>query len=147
MNQEEQNKAVARRLVEEAFNLGKLGVLEEIVATNFVNHDPASPDFGRGPQAARQNITVYRTAFPDVSITIEEQVAAGDKVVTRWTGRGTHKGTLGDIPATGKQTTVTGITIDRLADGKIVESWSNWDTLGLMRQLGVVPAPGKAPGG
>lgn len=146
MNQEEQNKVVARRLVEEAFNLGKFGVLEEVIATNFVNHDPASPDFGRGPQAARQNITVYRTAFPDVSITIEEQVAAGDKVVTRWTGRGTHKGTLGDIPPTGKQTTVTGITIDRLADGKIVESWSNWDTLGLMQQLGVVPAPGKPRG-
>jgi steroid delta-isomerase-like uncharacterized protein len=134
----EANKTVSRRLTEEAFNQGKYDVIEELVASTFVNHDPATGDT-KGPQGTRELIEGYRSAFPDIRIKIEEQIAEGDLVATRWTGTGTHKGELMGIAPTGKGTTVTGVTIDKIKDGKIVESWNNWDTLGLMRQLGVVP--------
>jgi steroid delta-isomerase-like uncharacterized protein len=87
-------------------------------------------------------VTVYRNAFPDVHFTIDEQIAEGDKVVTRWTGHGTHKGELAGIPATGKSATVTGMGVDRIVNGKIVESWGIFDQFGMMQQLGVIPAAG-----
>jgi steroid delta-isomerase-like uncharacterized protein len=133
------NKTVSRRLVEEAFNQGKYDVIEGLVAPTFVNHDPATGDV-KGPQGTRELIEGYRSAFPDLKITIEEQIAEGDLVATRWTATGTQKGELMGIAPTGKESTVTGVTIDKIKDGKIVESWTNWDTLGMMRQLGVVPA-------
>jgi steroid delta-isomerase-like uncharacterized protein len=135
----ETNKTVSRRLVEEAFNQGKYDVIEGLVAPTFVNHDPATGDV-KGPQGTRELIEGYRSAFPDLKITIEEQIAEGDLVATRWTATGTQKGELMGIAPTGKESTVTGVTIDKIKDGKIVESWTNWDTLGMMRQLGVVPA-------
>ena len=135
----EANKTVSRRLVEEAFNKGKVDVIEELVAPTFVNHDPATGD-SKGPQGTRELIEGYRSAFPDLEITIAEQLAEGDLVATRWTAKGTHKGELMGIAPTGKQSTVTGVTIDKIENGQIVESWNNWDTLGMLRQLGVVPA-------
>ena len=135
----ETNKAVSRRLVEEAFNLGNYGVIEELIEPTFVNHDPATGDV-TGYDGLRQSIDGYRSAFPDLKITIEEQLAEGDLVATRWTAKGTHKGELMGIAPTGKESTVTGQTLDKIIDGKIAESWTNWDTLGMMRQLGVIPA-------
>ncbi len=135
----EANKIVSRRLVDEAFNQGKFDVIEELVAPTFVNHDPATGD-SKGPQGTRELIEGYRSAFPDIKITVEEQIAEGDLVATRWTATGTHKGELMGIAPTGKESTVTGVTIDKIKDGKIVESWNNWDTLGMMQQLGVIPA-------
>jgi predicted ester cyclase len=85
---------------------------------------------------------MYRTAFPNIHVTIEDQIAEGDKVVTRWTGHGTHQGELMGIPPTNKAVTVTGIAIDRIVAGKIVEHWENFDQLGMLVQLGVVPPPG-----
>jgi predicted ester cyclase len=82
------------------------------------------------------------TAFPDLHFTIEDQIAEGDKVVNRVTARGTHLGDFRGIPPTGKQVTVAGITIDRIAGGKLVESWTSWDFLGILQQLGVVPKLG-----
>jgi steroid delta-isomerase-like uncharacterized protein len=134
------NKALARRLLEEAFNAGNVAVMDEILAEVFVNYDAALPEPGVGIEAAKASVTGYRDAFPDLKITIEEQIAEGDTVVTRWSARGTHQGDLMGIPPTGKQATVTGITIDTIAGGKITESRTNWDTLGLMQQIGVVPA-------
>lgn len=134
------NKALARRLVEEAFNEGRLDVTEELVASDFVGHDPSLPEEVRGPAGVKEVIAGYRAAFPDIQVTIEDQIADGDLVVTRWRATGTHQGELMGMPATGKQATVTGITIDLIADGRIVESWDNWDTLGLMQQLGAIPA-------
>ena len=136
----ESNKALSRRLMEEAFNAGNLDVVDELVATGFVNHDPATPESAVGPDAAKANISGYRAAFPDLRIKVEDQIADGDRVVTRWSAKGTHQGELLGIPPTGKQSTVTGITIDLFVDGRIAESWSNWDTLGMLQQLGVVPA-------
>jgi steroid delta-isomerase-like uncharacterized protein len=138
----EDNKAVIRRLFEEVWNKGNFALIDEIVAPNFTNHDPATPDFGRGPEAYQQLATCYRTAFPNLQFTLEEIVAEGDKVAVRYTSRGTHQSELSGIAATGKQVKVTGTFISRLADGKVEESWVNWDALGLLQQLGAVPAIG-----
>lgn len=135
----EANKTVSRRFVEEAFNGGKYEVLEELIAPTYVNHDPATGDV-TGIDGVQQSIDGYRSAFPDLRITIEEQIAEGDLVATRWTAIGTHKGELMGVAATGKEATVTGLTLDRIKDGKILESWTNWDTLGMLQQLGVIPA-------
>ena len=134
------NKALSKRILDEAFNAGKLAVMDEILADGFVNYDAALPEPGVGIDAAKASVSGYRDAFPDLKITIEDQIAEGDSVVTRWTARGTHQGGLMGIPATGKQATVTGITIDRIADGRITESRTNWDTLGLLQQIGAIPA-------
>jgi steroid delta-isomerase-like uncharacterized protein len=140
----ETNKAIARRIVDEMFNQGRLEAADEIVTPDFVGHDPASPEPIAGPEGLKRNVEGYRTAFPDVRLTIDDEIAEGDLVVTRWTGRGTHQAELFGIPATGKQATVTGMTIDRIVDGRIVESWTNWDTLGLLQQLGAFPAMAQA---
>lgn len=134
-----ENKALARRVIEEIWNKGNLAVADQAIGANYVSHDPADPNPGRGPQAMKQQVTMYLTAFPDLQFTIDEMLADGDKVVTRWTSRATHKGDLNGIAPTGKQINLTGISIDRIEGGKIVEAWTNWDTLGMMQQLGVVP--------
>lgn len=137
------NKEIVRRLGVEPWE-GNLGVIDELVTTDYVGHDPAQPDM-QGPQGIKEFITGYLTGFPDGRITIDEQLAEGDLVATRWTGRGTHQGELMGIPPTGKQVTVSGITISRVKNGKVVEEWSNWDTLGMLQQLGVVPEMASAP--
>jgi steroid delta-isomerase-like uncharacterized protein len=135
-----ENKGIARRFLEEAFNSGNLDVVDELVAPEFVNHDAALPEPATGIEATKASIKGYRDAFPDLRLTIEQQLAEGEYVTTRWSARGTHQGDLLGMAATGKQATVTGITIDRIVDGRFVESWTNWDTLGLMQQLGAVPS-------
>jgi steroid delta-isomerase-like uncharacterized protein len=131
------NKKIVRRLVVEPWE-GNLGVIDELVASNYVGHDPAQPDM-QGPEGIKEFITGYLAGYPDAKITIDEQLAEGDLVATRWTGRGTHQGELMGIPPTGKQVTVSGTTISHVKNGKVVEEWTNWDTLGMLQQLGVVP--------
>ena len=142
----EQNKAIARRYFEELWNQENLAVVDETFAADFVGHGPPNPLFPTGDyhgyEGQKQLVTMYRSAFPDGSFTIEDMVAADDKVVTRWVIHGTHTGALGDLPPTGKSVTIPGITIARFADGKYAEDWHNWETLGLMQQLGVIPASG-----
>lgn len=138
----EENKALARRVIEGCFNQGNLALADELFAPDYVDHD-APPGFPAGVEGFKQQVTMYRTAFPDVHITIEDQVTEGDKIVTRWSARGTHQGELMGIPPTNKEVTVTGIAIDRIDRGKIVEHWEIFDQLGMMQQLGVVPAPGE----
>ncbi len=138
----EANKSIVRRGLEEPWT--NIGVIDELVADTYVAYDPAVPEPIRGPQGARENAEMYLAAFPDGRITVDDQLAEGDMVATRWTGRGTHQGELMGIAPTGKQTTVSGTTISRVEAGKIVEEWTNWDTLGLMVQLGVVPTPARA---
>jgi steroid delta-isomerase-like uncharacterized protein len=136
------NADISRRALEEGFNMGQLTVVDEIAAEGYINHDPADGGDFVGREAAKRQIEMYRTAFPDLHLTIEDVIEAGDKVVMRWTARGTHRGTLMGLAPTGAKTTTTGVTIDQLRDGRIVESWTNWDTLGLMRQLGAAPMHG-----
>jgi steroid delta-isomerase-like uncharacterized protein len=140
----EHNKAVVRRLIEEVMNKGNLSSVDEFFTPNYQHHDPSSPDFGRGPESEKQLVTLYRNAFPDLRLTIEDIIAEGDTVMVRWSSRGTHKGELNGIAPTGKQVNGSGITVARLANGKIAESYVSWDALGLMQQLGVVPELGKA---
>jgi steroid delta-isomerase-like uncharacterized protein len=138
----ETNKTVSRRLFEEVWNKGNMAVLNEIIAKDLVNSGPGTlPGLPTGPEGSKQLVTVYRNAFPDVHFTIDEQIAEGDKVVTRWTAHGTHQGELVGISATGKSSTVTGIAVDRIVDGKIAESWGIFDQFGMMQQLGVIPMP------
>ena len=101
------------------------------------------PDLGQGPQSEKRRVTLYRNAFPDLRFTIEDVIAEGETVMARYTARGTHKGNLNEIAATGKQINVTGVSISRFTNGKIAESWVNWDALGLMQQIGVVAETAK----
>ena len=135
----EQNKKIVRRAFEESWK-GNLAVVDELVASDYIGHDPANPDPLRGPPGVKEFISTYREAFPDGLITLEEQLAEGDLVATRWSGRATHEGELMGIEPTGKQVTVSGVTISRLEGGKIVEEFQNWDTFGMMQQLGAIPA-------
>jgi steroid delta-isomerase-like uncharacterized protein len=142
----EQNKASSRRIIEEVWNKGKLDLIDELTDPNCVVHqaDGAGGNDISGREELKRFAKMYLAAFPDLRFTVEDQVAEGDKVVTRWSSEGTHKGELMGIPPTGKHATgVTGITIDRYSGGKFVESWGNWDTLGLMQKLGVIPAVGQ----
>ena len=138
----ETNKTLSRRFFEEVFSKGNLNVLDEMIARDHVNSGPGTiAGLPTGPEGTKQLVTVYRNAFPDLHFTVDEQIAEGDKVVTRWTADGTHKGELQGIPATGKVSTVTGIAIDRIVNGKIAESWGIFDQFGMMQQLGVIPTP------
>ena len=135
----EQNKAVARRVFEEVWNKGNLAALDEIYVTDVVGHN-APPGQPPGIKGTRQFIGMYLQAFPDTRMVVEDQVAEGDKVVTRWTATGTHRGELMGMPPTGKSARVTGITINRLEGGKIVEEWGIFDQLGMLQQLGAIPS-------
>jgi steroid delta-isomerase-like uncharacterized protein len=137
------NKNAVRRLIEEVWNKGNLAVADELFAPNYNHHDAATPDVGHGPEGEKKRATHYRTAFQDLRMTIEDTIAEGETVTVRWTCRGTHKGALSGIAPTGKQFAISGISIARFAGGKMVEGWVNWDALGLMQQLGVVPELGK----
>jgi steroid delta-isomerase-like uncharacterized protein len=140
----EQNKTVVRRLVEELWNKGNLPVADELIAPTYAHHDASTPDFGRGPESEKKRVTLYRTAFSDLRLTVEDMIAEGETVVARWSCRGAHKGDLNGIAPTGKQFVISGVSIVRFTGGKMVEGWINWDALGLMQQLSVVPELGKA---
>jgi steroid delta-isomerase-like uncharacterized protein len=140
----EVNKNAVRRLFEDVWNKGSMPVADELFAPTYTHHDSSTPDVGRGPESEKKRAALYRTAFPDVRFTIEDLIAEGETVVARWSCRGTHKGDLNGIAATGKQFNITGVSNARFTNGKMVEGWVNWDALGLMQQLGVVPELGKA---
>jgi steroid delta-isomerase-like uncharacterized protein len=139
--QPDENKAVVRRFLKEIFSEGNLELVDEIFASDYVLHDPVVGEEMRGPEGMKQYVSMYLSAYPDTHFTIEDQISEGDEVVTRWTGQGTHEGELMGIPPTGARVTVTGIELDRVVDGEIQETWVNYDALGMMQQLGVVPAP------
>ena len=136
------NKAIVRRWVDEGWNKGNIdAIADEFFAPDFIGHDFTGSDT-RGVESVKQRIAIIRAVFPDFHITIEDMIAEGDMVVTRWTSRGTHKGMFMGIPPTNKHVTWTGIDINRFIGGKTVEAWSNGDTLGLMQQLGAISSIG-----
>ena len=116
---------------------------DEVYGSTFISHDPTAPEGQGSPEGVRQFVNTYLGAFPDGHTTVEDSIAEGDKVAYRWTFRGTHRGELMGIPPTGEQVEITGITINRLSGSKIEEQWNLFDELGMMRQLGVAPAPGQ----
>lgn len=133
-----ENKAIVKRFIEEAFNKGNLDVIDDVVAADYVNH-VAGLQNARGPAGMKQFVMTYRTAFPDYTCTIEAQIAEGETVATRWTARGTQHGPLMGTPPTGKHVTLSGIVIDRIANGRLAETWLQADALGMIQQLGVIP--------
>ncbi len=135
----EDNKVLMRRFVEEVFNKKNLAAIDEFIAPDHVDHT-LPPFLPTTPEGTKRAIDMYLTAFPDLCITIEDMIAEGDKVVVRYTSRGTQKGAFGGIPPTGKQVTVSSIVIARMAGGKIVEEWGLDDQMGMLQQLGVIPA-------
>jgi len=123
--------------MDELFTRGWLEVADEIYAVDHVSHDAVNPGMD-GPEAMKHFVAGYREAFPDLEMIVEDVIASGEKVVVRWVARGTHRGTLVNLSPTGRQVVVTGMHILRVQDGKVQEDWVNWDTLGMMQQLGVV---------
>jgi steroid delta-isomerase-like uncharacterized protein len=141
----EQNKATARRWTEELWGQGNLAVADEIIAPDYVRHDPGDPFPARGPEDVKRIVTMLRTMLPDFKIEMEAMVAEGDMVVSRYTATATDtRGYMG-MPPTGKTIRTPAIQIFRFANGKIVESWAARDDLGTMRQLGHLPPLGPPP--
>ncbi len=136
-------KAIRRRFQEEVENQRNLAAIDEFFGPDFVDHF-AMPGFPAGLEGVKARHAALFAAFPDIQSTVEDMIAEGDKVVARLTMRGTHKGEFLGIPATGKQLTVSAIDIMRIVDDKIVEHWVEVDMLGMMQQLGVIPAPGES---
>ena len=134
----EENKALTRRFWEEVFNGRNLDLIDELCAPNFVEHGTGNEE--SNAEGLKQILSMWFNAFPDLHITIDDLLAEGDRCVTRWTGRGTHKGELMGIPPTGKQVTMMGISIDHIVGGKFVEDWTFEDQPYMMQQLGVVPS-------
>jgi steroid delta-isomerase-like uncharacterized protein len=137
----EENKAIARRGYE-AINQNNLDALDEVAAPDITDHDPA-PGQAPGLEGVKQWFSSMHTAFPDFQMNVEEMIAEGDKVVARVRMSGTHQGEFMGIDPTGNRVEISGIGILRVADGKIVEHWGNFDDLGMMQQLGVIPEPGQ----
>ena len=133
-----ENKAVVRRLIDEVWNQRAFDVLDDLFAAHTLVPTAACPSRAVG-QVRQGRIGAACTAFPDIRVNIDDIFAADDKVVVRWSCRGTHRGEMQGIPPANHPMTMTGIAIYRLADGKIVEEWMNTDTLGMLRQLGVIP--------
>jgi predicted ester cyclase len=128
----------AARAVFEVWSTGELDRLDELVAPNVVHHDPYDPNADQGRDGMKRTIELNREAFPDMRLEVEDQIAEGDKVVTRWRGEMTNLGELGGAKPSGNRVTISGITIDRFENGKIVEAWRSMDTLGLLRAIGAL---------
>ncbi len=136
----EQNKALARRALA-LWSNGETESASEIFTPDYINHQPHATDDAHtihGLETWKTFITEFRRTFPDLHDTIEDQIAEGDRVATRFTSAGTHKGEGMNLPPSGKKLRWSGIAIDRIANGRIAESWVNWDKLGMLEQLGAV---------
>ena len=150
-----ENKAIVRNVYEEVFNKGNVAAVDQLVAPNFVVHldyptnVPAPAEYRQSLEELKHFVSQFRTTFPDLYYTVELQVAEGNMVATRSTARGTHSEeyrglAYKGIPPTGKQVTWTETQIFRIAEGKIVEQWSNEDDLSRLQQVGALPIPGQA---
>jgi steroid delta-isomerase-like uncharacterized protein len=135
----DQNKIIARRIVDEGWNKHNPAILDQLFSNDAVVHDPQNPTSTKGPQGAKSALTTYLRAFPDMKISIEREIADGDYVVQHLLATGTNTGEFNGMPATGKKTTTIGVMTSKIKDGKVIEAWSLLDSLGLLQQLGVVP--------
>lgn len=135
----EHNKAFVRRLIEGVIGAGNFALVDDLVSPDYVWHSSNPQTNTR--DGHKQFFVTLRRAFPDLQITVQDQVGEGDKVVTRWTAHGTHRGEFAGIGPTGRRVVMTGIDIDRVAGGKLMECWTSSDELSLLQQLGAIPAP------
>lgn len=139
----EQNKAAALRFWEEGFGKGNLGIVDELMTASPVDHTPF-PGVPAGREGYKQTMSMIRAAFPDMTIRTDETIADGDRVVLRWTARGSHRGDFMGVPASGKPFEISGISILLMEGGKVAGDWTQWDALGLMTQIGAIPEPARA---
>ena len=142
----EENKKVVQRFwgVWEEENF--VDLIDELLAPDYVNHSPGMPDQLAGPEGVKAVVSMFRSGMPDLRVTIDEMIAEGDKVATRYTIEGTHEGDLFGVPPTGRRVSIESITVERVSGGKIREHRRITDTLDMMQQLGVVPEPGREEG-
>jgi len=138
----EKNKTAALRIPLEVFNKGNLNAADEVMDADYIDHAPLPPGLPPGLAGFKLFVPSFRAAFPDFQFTVDDVIAEGDKVVVRLTAHGTQKGEFLGLPASSKQATWSEIHITDMADGKIVEHWVVQDQLGMMQQLGFIPAPG-----
>ncbi len=136
----EESKATMRQYFG-VFEQGNIDLLDELLAPDYINHSPATPDLPTGPEGVKAVVSMFRSAMPDLRVVIEDMIAEGDKVATRYTLEGTHEGELFGVPPTGQRLSIKSISVERVADGKIREHWRITDTLDMMQQLGVIPTP------
>jgi steroid delta-isomerase-like uncharacterized protein len=135
------NQAIVRRWYSDVLSEGRTALIDSLFAPTYTHHEEIVPGgWPRGVAGAQALAHTYRTASSDIRYTIDEQLSDGDKVVTRWTARGTHTGDFLGAPGSGRSFTITGISIERIENGQIAETWSNWDLMGLLVQLGLAPA-------
>jgi steroid delta-isomerase-like uncharacterized protein len=138
----EENKTTMRRYFS-VFEEGNIDLLDELLAPDYVNHTPATPDLPTGPEGVKGVVSMFLGGMPDLRVVVEDMIAEGDKVVTRYTLEGTHEGELFGIPPTGQRLSIKSMTVERVSDGKIRDHWRVTDNLDMMQQLGVVPGPGQ----
>jgi steroid delta-isomerase-like uncharacterized protein len=140
-------KLLCHFMVEKVYNEGELDVLDLLMAPDAVSHELEifGPSTARGPEAARQFIQIFRSAFPDLRVSVLDQISEGNRVVTRWQMEGTQKNRLMGVEASHRFMRIEGIRIDRIANGRIAETWNGWDTLDMLRQLGAMPPMERRP--
>ncbi|UVE50544.1 ester cyclase [Haloferax larsenii] len=138
---EAEKKDVVHRLHSEIWSEGNLDLVDEIVAADYVEHNPTVPHDARGPADYKESVEMFRTAFPDLTLTEADTIVEGDKVVSRVTLQGTHEGEFMGVEPTGVEVESEGIVINRIVDNQLVESWPLADMMGVMQQLGVVESP------
>ena len=136
----EENKAMVRRFWG-VWEEGNIDLVDELLAPDYINHTPASPDQPTGPEGVKGVVAMFRSAIPDLRVVVEDMIAEGDKVVVRYTLEGTHEGELFGVPPTGQRLSIKSIAVERVSDGKIREHWRVTDSLDMMQQLGAIPTP------
>ena len=137
------SKTIVQQLLEDPWKCN-WGVIDEYLAPGYIGHDPSQPQPIRGIDGLKANFQQYIDAFTGAHITVIEQIAEDDVIASRWTASGTHTGEIAGIAPTGKDVTISGITISKLEGGRVIEEWVNWDTFGMLVQLGAIPMPATA---
>ena len=139
----EENKAIVRRFWG-VWEEGNIDLVDELLAPDYINHTPATPDQPTGPEGVKGVVAMFRSAMPDLKVIVEDMIAEGDKVAVRYTLEGTHEGELFGVPPTGQRLSIKSISVERVSAGKVREHWRVTDSLDMMQQLGVIPVPEQA---
>ena len=140
----EESKATMRRYFG-VFEQGNIDLLDELLAPDYVNYSPATPELPTGPEGVKEVVSMFHSAMPDLRVVVEDMIAEGDKVATRYALEGTHKGELFGATPTGRQLSIKSMTVERVSEGKIIEHWRVTDELDMMRQLGAIGTPENNP--
>ena len=141
---EKDNKAIMRQFWD-VWEQGNIDLLDDLLAPEYINHTLATPDLPSGPEGVKEVVSMFRSGIPDLRVAIEDMIAEGDRVATRYALEGTHRGDLFGVAPTGRALSIKSMTVERLSGGKIIEHWRVTDELDMMRQLGAIGAPENNP--